>query len=168
MKNVLYPGSFDPITYGHMDIIDQALNIYDKVIIGIAVNSKKNSGMFTREERKALIEEIYKDNTKVEVITTDENVASVDVALNNDCTSMVRGLRDLTDFAEELKLATINNVISDKKVNTVAFFANPNNITVSSTSVKELFRLGKDISNFVHPIVYEAIKNKMRSDNDEN
>jgi len=168
MKKVLYPGSFDPITYGHMDIIEQALNVYDKVIVGVAVNSKKNSGMFTREERKTLIEEIYKDNQRVEVITSDENIASVDVALNNGCTSMVRGLRDLTDFAEELKLATINQVISDKKLNTVAFFANPNNITVSSTSVKELFRLGKDITNFVHPIVHKAIKNKTRSDNGEN
>lgn len=168
MKKVLYPGSFDPITYGHMDIISQALNIYDKVIVGVAVNTKKNSGMFTREERKSLIEEIYKDEPRVEVITSDENIASVDVALNNGCNSMVRGLRDLTDFAEELKLATINHVISEKQVNTVAFFANPNNITVSSTSVKELFRLGKDISGFVHPIVYKAIKNKMGGEDNEN
>ena len=168
MKKVFFPGSFDPITYGHMDIVEQALKVYDKVVIGVLVNSKKREGMFTTEERKQLIQKIYKDTPNVEVITADANVAAVDVALRYGCYSLVRGLRDLTDFADELSRSQINLIISKNKVNTVAFFANPKNITVSSSSVKELFRLGKDISAFVHPIIEDAIKNKVGSDNYEN
>lgn len=164
MKKTLYPGSFDPITYGHMDIISQALKIYDEVIVAVLVNSSKKSGMFTLEERINLIKEIYKNNPKVKVISSDENIAAVDVALNNGCTTMVRGLRDLTDFADELKLAELNLTISDEKVNTVAFFANPAKTTISSTMVKELTRLNKNIDNFVHPVVKSAINKKLGKD----
>lgn len=164
MKTTLYPGSFDPITYGHMDIVEQTLKVYDNVIIGVLINTKKNGGMFSIEERTAIIKEIYKDNPKVKVISMQDNVAAVDIALNNNCDTMVRGLRDLSDFAQEIKLAEINLMISDKKVNTVAFFANPTKTTISSTTVKELLKLGKDISGFVHPIVEEALKNKLKGD----
>ena len=164
MKKTLYPGSFDPITYGHMDIISQALKIYDEVIVAVLVNSTKKSGMFTLNERVNLIKEIYKDTPNVKVISSAENIASVDIALNNECSTMVRGLRDLTDFADELKLAELNLTISDEKVNTVAFFANPTKTTISSTMVKELTRLHKNIDNFVHPIVKEAINKKTGKD----
>lgn len=97
-----------------------------------------------------------------------DNIAAVDVALNNNCDTMVRGLRDSTDFTDEVKLASLKLMISDKKVHTVAFFANPSKTTISSTMVKELLMLGKDISNFVPPIVESALKNKIRSDNHEN
>ena len=161
MKKTLYPGSFDPITYGHMDIISQALKIYDEVIVAVLVNSNKKASMFTLEERINLIKEIYKNTPNVKVISSDENIAAVDVALNNDCNTMVRGLRDLTDFADELKLAELNLTISDEKVSTVAFFANPTKTTISSTMVKELTRLNKNIDNFVHPIVKAAIYKKL-------
>lgn len=162
MKKALYPGSFDPITYGHMDVVDQALKIFDKVTIAVMVNSSKNYGMFALEERKELIQEIYKDNANVEVIAIDYKVAAVDIAIQNGCYTMVRGLRDLTDFAAEKQLAEINLIISEQKVNTVALFANPNNTTISSTSVKELFSLGKSIDSFVHPKVKAAIQNKVK------
>jgi len=116
------------------------------------------------EERVNLIKQIYKDNPHVKVISSDDNIAAVDIAINNDCTTMVRGLRDLTDFADELKLAELNLTISDEKVNTVAFFANPTKTTISSTMVKELTRLNKNIDNFVHPIVKNAISKKLRKD----
>ncbi len=162
MKKALYPGSFDPITYGHMDVVDQALKIFDKLIIAVMVNSSKRQGMFTLEERRALIQDIYKDNPNVEVIAIDHKVAAVDLALQNDCHTMVRGLRDLTDFAAEKQLAEINLIIGEEKVNTVALFANPKNTTISSTSVKELFSLGKSIGSFVHPKVKAAIENKVK------
>ena len=162
MKKALYPGSFDPITYGHMDVVDQALKIFDKVIIAVMVNSSKHQGMFHLEERRALIKEIYKDNPNVEVILVDHKVAAVDVAIQNGCYTMVRGLRDLTDFAAEKQLAEINLIIGEQKVNTVALFANPKNTTISSTSVKELFLLGKSIDSFVHPKVKAAIENKVK------
>lgn len=162
MKKALYPGSFDPITYGHMDVIEQALKVYDIVVIGVFVNSQKKPGMFDMNERAKMISEIYKDNGKVEVVTVDGNIASVDVAEKNGCETMIRGLRDLTDFAEELKLAELNRSISDGKINTVAFFANPGKTTISSTAVKELSRLGKSIKSFVHPIVEKNMAIKMR------
>ncbi len=162
MKKALYPGSFDPITYGHMDVVDQALKIFDKVIIAVMVNSSKNHGMFNLAERKSLIQKIYKDNPNVEVILVDHKVAAVDVAIQNSCYTIVRGLRDLTDFAAEKQLAEINLIIGEQNVNTVALFANPKNTTISSTSVKELFSLGKSIDSFVHPTVNEAIENKAK------
>ena len=164
MKKALYPGSFDPITYGHMDVVEQALKIFDKVIIAVMVNSSKHHGMFTLEERKALIEDIYKDNPNVEVIAIGYKIAAVDAAIQNGCYTMVRGLRDLTDFAAEKQLAEINLIIGEQKVNTVALFANPNNTTISSTSVKELFSLGKSIDRFVHPKVNDAIQNKSKGE----
>lgn len=164
MKKVLYPGSFDPITLGHMDVVEQALNIYDKVVVAVMVNSAKRSGLFSLTERKQLIEKIYEDNLRVEVIAIDKVIAAVDIALDNGCNTMVRGLRDLTDFAAEKQLAELNLLISEGKVNTVALFANPKNTTISSTSVKELFRLGKSIDGFVHPIVSKAIEDKFKED----
>lgn len=162
MKKALYPGSFDPITYGHMDVINQALAIFDKVVVAVMVNSSKNRGLFSIKERKELIEQIYKDNSNVEVIAISGKIAAVDVALENGCNTMVRGLRDLTDFAFEKQLAEINLIIGDEKVNTVALFASPKNTTISSTSVKELFALGKSIDGFVHPVVRHAIEEKVK------
>ena len=162
MKKTLYPGSFDPITYGHMDITQQALNIFDKVIIAISVNPKKNSGLFTFEERANLIKKIYENDDRIEVIQMKETKATVDLALNNGCNTLIRGLRNITDFAEEVSLSEVNLLISDNKVHTVAFFANPGKTTISSTNVKVLFNLGKDISKFVHPVVEDAIKNKLK------
>ena len=143
-----------------MDVIEQSLNIYDKVVVAIMVNSKKKGGLFSLEERKELICKIYKDNPKVEVIVVSKKKAAVDIAIENSCSTMVRGLRDLTDFAYEKQLAELNLVISEGKVNTVAFFANPKNTTISSTAVKELFELGKNIEGFVHPVVKAAIESK--------
>lgn len=162
MKKVLCPGSFDPITYGHMNVVDQALEIYDKVVIAVLINRNKKSGWFTIEERKQLIEQIYKDNPRVEVVCSD--LAAVDVALNNGCKTMAIGLRDVTDYSYEKYKAEVNFVISEEKVNTIALFANPKNTTISSSLVKELFGLGKSISSFVHPLVEEAIKNKFKED----
>lgn len=164
MKTTLYPGSFDPITYGHMDVISQALKVYDKVIIAILVNSNKGKGMFSFKERTEIIQKIYENNANVEVIAIEDNTAVVDVALKNNCNTMIRGLRDLTDFADELKRSEINLILSQNHVHTVAFFANPAKTTISSTAVKQIFSLGKDISNFVPSIVEEKMKIKSRSD----
>lgn len=160
MKKVLYPGSFDPVTYGHMNIIEQALDIYDKVIVAILVNSSKGKGLFNFEERKALIEKIYEGNDRVEVIAVYGKKAVVDVALENGCTEMVRGLRDITDFADEKNKSDLNLKLSKGKVKTIAFFANPGTVSISSSGVKVVFELGKDIEDFVHPIVKEAIEKK--------
>lgn len=160
MKKVLYPGSFDPITYGHMDVVEQALNIYEKVIIAVLQNEGKGGGWFTLDERKELIKEIYKDNPNVEIITAPANTAVVDIALQNGCTTLVKGLRDVTDFEYERKMAALNLMLSDNKINTISLFANPQHTTISSSNVKAIYNIGKSIKPFVHPIIEEAINEK--------
>ena len=164
MKKVLYPGSFDPITYGHMNIVEQALNIYDVVVIAILVNSNKKTGWFTLTEREEIIRQIYKDNPRVEVISANGGVAAVDIALDNGCNTMVTGLRDITDYSYEKHKAEVNFLISEEKVSTIALFANPKNTTISSSLVKELVNIGKSVDSFVHPIVQEAIAKKFKEE----
>ena len=158
MKKVLYPGSFDPITKGHMDIIKQANNLFDEVLIAVLGNSSKNSNMFTGEERKKIIEELYKDNPNIKVITSDK--ATVDVAKENNCKAIVRGLRSLTDFDYEIQMSQINKDISDSNITTLCLFADLKYQFISSSIVKELFLLNKDIKNYVDPIVLNAMINK--------
>ena len=162
MKKVLFPGSFDPITYGHMDVVEQALKIYDKVLICPLRNSNKNNGLFTIKERKELIKKIYENEPRVEVLTVDKKTAAIDIALNNGCFNIVKGLRNVTDFANEVEQAKLNLEISEGKINTIALFASPTKTVISSSLVKELYELEKDISLYVHPIVEEAIKNKFK------
>ncbi len=158
MSKVLYPGSFDPITKGHMNIIDQASSLFDEVVVSVLINPNKKSSFFSPEERVKLIENIYKDNDKVKVITAQG--AAVDVAIDNDCLAIVRGLRGITDFDYEISMQQVNKEISDYKVNTVCLFADPNYQFLSSSMVKEVFNLGKDISKYVDDKVHEEMKVK--------
>ena len=155
MKKVLYPGSFDPITKGHMNIIDQSLNLFDEVVVGVLVNPNKKNYFFDFDERLELIKELYKDDKRVTVVKSD--LAAVDVAIENNCSGIIRGLRGVTDFDYEISLSQINKDISDGKVNTVCLFADSNYSFLSSSMVKEVFNLGKDISLYVD----SEVKNKM-------
>lgn len=158
MSKVLYPGSFDPITKGHMNIIEQASNLFDEVVVAVLINPNKKNIFFKPEKRAELIEQIYKDNKNINVIV--DSGAAVDVALNNDCAAIVRGLRGITDFDYEISMQQVNKEISDYKVNTVCLFADPNYQFLSSSMVKEVFNLGKDISKYVDDKVYEEMKVK--------
>ena len=155
MNRVLYTGCFDPITMGHMNIVDQASEIFDEVLIAVLVNSNKKNYLFTTEERLELIKEIYKDRDNVKVITSDK--AAVDVVIENDCVAIVRGLRSLSDYADEVTNCLANKAASNNEVNTICFFADTQYQFVSSSMVKEMFKYDKDITNFVAPVV----KNKM-------
>ena len=110
MKVAIYPGSFDPITYGHMDIIDRATNLFDKVIIAIAKNEAKNH-LFTLEDRIKLAKNIYKDNSNVEVLGFPRQL-TVDVAKENNACAIIRGLRAVSDFEYEFQLATMNRSLA--------------------------------------------------------
>ena len=160
MKRVLYTGSFDPITMGHMNIVDQASEIFDEVLIAVLVNSNKKNYLFTLEERVDLIKEIYKDRDNVKAITSDK--AAVDVALENYCLSIVRGLRILSDYADEVTNCLANKAASNNEVNTICFFADTQYQFVSSSMVKEMFKYDKDITNFVAPIVKKKMLMKKR------
>jgi pantetheine-phosphate adenylyltransferase len=159
MTKVLYPGSFDPITLGHMNIIKQASDIFDEVIVAIMQNPDKiNKGFFTVEERLAIINEIYKDNDNVKVISSSG--ATINVARENDCKIIVRGLRNIIDFAQEYSLQQINKEISNNEIRTVCLFADKDYQDISSSMVKELYRLDIDYSKYVSSIVEEKMKIK--------
>ena len=155
MSKVLYPGSFDPITKGHMNIINQASDLFDEVVIAILVNPSKKISMFSIDERLEIIKEIFKDNDKIKVVSGTG--AAVDIALLNECKAIIRGLRGLSDYDYEVQLAQINKDISDNKVNTICLFADKEYQFISSSMVKEVFNLGKDIDKYVDPIVKEKM-----------
>lgn len=160
MIKVLYPGSFDPITKGHMNIAKQASEIFDGVVIAIMQNPAKREGFFTLEERYEMIKEIYKKIKNVEVIIG--NGAAVDVAILNECKLIIRGLRGLSDLDDEFQLRQTNIEISDGKVNTMFLAADPEYQYLSSSKVKGVFNLGKDVSKYVDPIVNERMLIKKR------
>ena len=161
MTKVLYPGSFDPMTRGHMNIVSQASVLFDEVVIAVMHNPLKKSGLFTLEERIEIIKELYDKINNVKVIIGSG--AAVDVAILNDCKAIIRGLRSLSDYDYEVSLQQINKEISDNKVNTICLFADREYQFVSSSMVKEVFNLDKDISRYVDPIVNEKMLIKKRS-----
>ena len=167
MKKVLFPGSFDPITYGHMDVIDQALKVFDKVIVCVMVNSSKKNYTFSLEERVELIKELYKDEPKVEVIYTDKKISATNMAIKNGATSIIKGLRNVTDFAYEFEQAKLNFEISDSKINTIAFFASPSKTVIASSTIKELYSLNIDITPYAPKLVIDALSKKIRRETDE-
>ena len=151
MSRVLYPGSFDPITKGHMNIIEQASNLFDEVLVAVLCNPNKMQGMFSIDERVAIIEKLYENIQNVRVISA--SVAAVDVAIAYECRAIIRGLRSLSDYDYEVGMQQINKEISNGSVNTVCLFADKEYQFVSSSMVKEVFSLGKDISRYVAPDV---------------
>lgn len=161
MTKVLYPGSFDPMTKGHMNIVEQASDLFDEVIIAVMQNPLKKSGLFTLEERMEIIKELYQRINNVKVISASG--AAIDVALLNECKAIIRGLRSLSDYDYEVQLQQMNKEISDNKVNTICLFADKEYQFVSSSMVKEVLNLDKDISRYVDPIVQERMLVKKRS-----
>ena len=161
MTKVLYPGSFDPMTKGHMNIVEQASDLFDEVIIAVMQNPLKKSGLFTLEERMEIIKELYQRMNNVKVISASG--AAVDVALLNECKAIIRGLRSLSDYDYEVQLQQMNKEISDNKVNTICLFADKEYQFVSSSIVKEVLNLDKDISRYVDPIVRERMLVKKRN-----
>ena len=159
MSKVLYPGSFDPITKGHMNIIEHASEFFDEVIVAVMQNSSKSNGMFSLEERVRIISELYERYNNIRVVTG--NGASVDLALLYECKAIIRGLRSLSDYDYEVGLQQINKDISNNKVNTVCLFADRDYQFISSSVVKEVMYLGKDISSYVDPLVEKEMKLKL-------
>ena len=158
MKKVLYPGSFDPITNGHMNIIDQASSMFDEIIIVVMKNINKKEYFFDYEERVNIIRELYKDNPNITVITGTG--ATVDIAIENNCCAIIRGLRSLTDYNYEVEMQQFNKEISNNKINTICFFADKEYQFISSSLVKEVFYLNKDISKYVDNLVIEKMNEK--------
>jgi pantetheine-phosphate adenylyltransferase len=152
----IYPGSFDPFTNGHMDIVQRGLEIFEKVIIAVACNSEKNS-LFSIQERVDLITELVADNPRVEVDAFDGLL--VDYVVRKEARVILRGLRAVTDFEFEFQLAQMNHTVCEQ-VETLFMMTSPECAYLSSSIVKEVGRLNGDISKFVPPLVLEALNNK--------
>ncbi len=157
MKTGLYPGSFDPITYGHIDIVKRALNVFDKLIILISVNPNKKT-LFTKEERVDLVSRALEScSDRIEIHTSETLTVKHAKALG--ATHIVRGLRALTDFEYEFQMTHANRVL-DKSVDSVFFMTDNKYSFLSSTTVKEIAQFNGDLSTFAPPFIVSAIKKK--------
>lgn len=145
MKKAVYPGSFDPITFGHLDIIERSAKMVDELVIAVLRNSAKNS-LFSLEERVNMIRELTKDLPNVKVETFDGLL--VDYMSQIDANIIVRGLRAVTDFEYELQIAQMNHVLKDD-AETIFLITNLKYSYLSSSLVKEIASYGGDISKFV-------------------
>ncbi len=158
MKIAIYPGSFDPITNGHLDIILRASKLFDKIYVCIAKNSSKQS-FFSSEERVKMVEIATQDFENVEVISTDDLIVNVAKKLN--ATAIVRGLRAVTDFEYEFQLAAANEYI-DQNIEMVFLMASLSKSFISSSSIKEFFTYNVDVSSLVPNIVIEMYNSKQK------
>ena len=159
MKTAIYPGSFDPITFGHIDIVERAAALFDKVILSVAESQSKNP-LFSVAERIELISEIFKDNAKIEVLGYSKQL-TVDLARDNGAIAIIRGLRAVADFEYEFQMLGMNRQL-DSKIETVFLMADAQRQSISSNFVKEIARLGGDISNFTNKFVESKLKDKYK------
>ncbi len=156
MKRAIYPGSFDPITFGHLDIIERSSKIVDELVVGVLNNSAKNS-LFSVEERVSMIEEMVADFPNVKVASF--NGLLVDFMKKIDATIIIRGLRAVTDFEYEIQIAQSNHV-QNPEVETIFLTTNLQYSYLSSTIVKEFASYGGDISKFVPEQFIQRIYSK--------
>lgn len=155
-SKALYPGTFDPITNGHHDLIRRAVEIFDSVLVAIAANPGK-APLFTLEQRVALAQEVLADIPRVSV--TGYTGLTVDFAAQQQAKVVIRGLRAVSDFEFEFQLATMSRHLNDK-VDYLFLTPTEQHNFISSTLVREIASYGGDVSKFVHPTVAAALKQR--------
>lgn len=156
MKKAIFPGSFDPVTFGHVDLIKRATQIFDEVYIAVANNLSKQP-LFTTQERLDMLAEVTKDIEGIKVEAFDGLVT--DYAEKKDAKVLVRGLRMISDFEYELQMALTNRRIKEQ-IETVFLMPSEGYSFLSSTLIKEAASLGADISSFVPEVVVERLRGK--------
>lgn len=162
-KTAIYPGSFDPVTFGHLDIIERASKITDELIIGVLKNSSKTP-LFSIDERVKMLKEVTKNINNVRVESFDGLL--VDFAKEKNAIMIVRGLRAVTDFEYELQLSQTNKVLNNS-VDTVFLTTNLKYSYLSSSIVREIASYDGDISEFVPSLIAERIRERIKENRDE-
>ena len=158
MKRAIYPGTFDPVTFGHLDIIERASKVFDELIVGILVNQAKIP-LFTVEERIEMMEKAVEHLPNVKVMSF--NGLQVDFAKQQNAAFLVRGLRAVTDFEYELQMTQTNKAISPE-IDTIFFTTALKYSYLSSSAVRELASFGSDISKFVPEYIVKKIEEKYK------
>ncbi len=155
-KKAIYAGSFDPITYGHVDVIERACEIFDRVYVVIAVNSKKTT-LFNESERQEMIVESLKHLKNIEVIT--HHKLTVEIAREKGAIALVRGIRAVSDFEYEFQIALMNRKLASN-IYTVFLTPHEKYTYLNSSIIREIARYGKDTSEFVPKFVAQKLKEK--------
>lgn len=159
MKNIaVYPGTFDPITYGHIDLIDRAARLFDRVIVAVAANSAKTP-LFSLAERVSLVEQVMSHHQNVEVQGFESLLT--DFAKQHGASIILRGLRAVSDFDYEFQLASMNRKLASK-IESLFLMPAENFSYVSSRLVREIASLGGDVKEFVPEVVLKALHKKLR------
>ena len=156
MRRALYPGTFDPVTNGHLDLVSRALTLFDAVVVGVSTGRGK-APMFTVEERVALVREATSDLENVEVISFDGLL--VDAVRRADATAIIRGLREISDFEYEFQMALMNRRLADD-IETVFLMPSESYTYLNSTLVKEVVLLGGDVSGLAPECVISKLKDR--------
>ena len=154
MRICLFPGTFDPVTLGHIDIIDRALPLFDKLIVGIGRNSSKEQ-MFSEEKRLTWLKEIYKDNSKVDAIAYDG--LTVDCCKSVGANFILRGIRYVNDFEYEKAIADMNRSL-DHNIETIFLTCLPQFTSIASTLVRDVIRNGGNVCQFLPSEVSSSLK----------
>ena len=159
MKTAVYPGSFDPFTNGHLDVVERALGIFDRLIVAVLANPEKRSPLFTVEERVEMIKESLDmdDRVLVESFTG----LTVEFARSRGAQTLVKGLRAYSDFDAELQQALMNRKLAPD-IHTIFLMSSFAHIFVSSSILKDIASHGRDVGEFVPPIVAKRLKEKFR------
>lgn len=157
IRKAVYPGSFDPVTYGHMDIIRRSAEMVDELTVGVLRNQAKNA-LFSTQERVKMLQIVTKDIPNVRVETFEG--LSVDFARSRGAEFIVRGLRAITDFEYELQMAQTNRIMAPD-IDTIFLTTNLEFAYLSSTTVKEVASYGGDIARFVPPEVAREVRSKL-------
>ena len=158
MKKAIYPGTFDPITNGHIDIIQRSKCLFKEIVVAVVENNPSKKTLFSSEERLKLIEEAIKEYDNVTAMSF--NGLLVEFAKSINAHVIIRGLRAVSDFEYEFQMALMNRRISSK-INTVFMMPHENYTYLNSTIVKEVSKFGGDISSFVPPYVELKLREKL-------